>query len=255
MADKVIYETRDRIGTITLNNPEQSNPLGLEELQMLIGFFRQSALNQDRCVIYRAEGKNFTFGANLKEAYEMLSDPAQQSKAAENVWAYQELTEAMLEHPGTIIVGYHGWIVGGGFEHTLGSDLRLAAEKTRIMLPELDMGIYFSNASTKILPSLIGEGRAKELMLLGDVVKAQRALEIGLVNRVCPPEELDDLLGEYARKLAAKEPGALKIAKRQINEARDASIEHVLYQEGRAMIETGQSGGARERIGAFLKKS
>ncbi|MBS3809459.1 MAG: enoyl-CoA hydratase/isomerase family protein [Desulfobacterales bacterium] len=254
MTNKVTYESRDSIGTITLNNPEKSNPLSLAVLRQLIDYFRKSASNGDLCVIYRAEGKNFTFGADLKEAYEMLTDPDQKAKAAENVWAYQELTTAMLEHPGPIIVGYHGWIVGGGFEHTLGCDLRIAADNTKIMLPELEVGIFFSNASTKILPRIIGEGRAKELMLLGDVVKADRALEIGLVNRVCAPEELDSLLGEYAQKLAGKAPLALKTAKRQINESQEFSIDHALYKEGRAMIDTGQSDEAKKRIGAFFKK-
>ncbi|MBS3809837.1 MAG: hypothetical protein KGY38_06775, partial [Desulfobacterales bacterium] len=91
-------------------------------------------------------------------------------------------------------------------------------------------------------------------MLLGDVVKADRALEIGLVNRVCAPEELDSLLGEYAQKLAAKAPLALKTAKRQINESQEFSIDHALYKEGRAMIDTGQSDEAKKRIGAFFKK-
>ncbi len=253
MQQAVRYEKNGHVGVITLDNPEKSNPLSLEVLQLLIGCFRESAARGDVCVIYRAEGKNFTFGADLKHGYRLITDPALRHEAVTDLWTWQELTTAMLEHPGVIIVGYHGWIVGGGFEHTLCSDLRVAADDTKIMMPELDLGIFYSNASTMILPRIVGEGRAKELMLLGDVLKAQTALEIGLVSRVCPRDDLDAVLREYAEKLASKDHFALRLARRVLRESRDGSIDDALYREGRAMIDTGKSGGPETRIGAFLK--
>ncbi len=253
MEAPVIYEKTGNIAKISLNNPEKSNPLSLGVLQLLIEAFRKSAVNNDVCVIYRAEGKNFTFGADLKHGYELIVNPALRYEAVTDLWTWQELTTVMLEHPGVILVGYHGWIVGGGFEHTLCSDIRIASDDTKIMLPELDLGIFYSNASTKILPRIIGEGRAKELMLMGDVLKAQDALNIGLVNRVCGRNELDKILMEYAEKLASKDHFALRLAKKIIREAQDSSIEDALYKEGRAMIDTGRSGAPEVRIGAFLK--
>ncbi len=253
MNEVVLYEKEGGIGRITLNNPDSSNPFDLKVLQKLIEAFRKSSDNGDVCVRYEAKGKNFTFGADLKYAYEMITRPELRSEAAEYLWSWQEVTSAMLEHPGIIIVGYHGWIVGGGFEHTLACDLRIAADNTRIMLPELGMGIFFSNASTKLLPRIIGEGRAKQLMLLGEVVRADEALAMGLVNHVCPAEELDAVMQDYATKIALKDPLALRLAKRVINEAQERSIDEVLYREGRAMIETGQSDGTRQRIQAFVE--
>ncbi len=253
MEKKVIYEREGNIGKITLNDPEKSNPINLQVLRELIESFKTSAANNDLCVIYGAKGKNFTFGADLKDGYDLIVNESRRSEAMEDLWSWQELTSVMLEHPGMILVGYHGWIVGGGFEHTLCSDIRVAADNTKIMLPELDMGIFFSNASTKILPRIVGEGRAKEMMLMGGVMKADRALEIGLVNRVCKPEELDSVLMEYAQKIAFKDPLALSTFKRLIYEAQESSIDDVLYKEYRAMMQTGQSEGAKARIGAFLK--
>lgn len=249
----VLYETNDGVGVITLNNPEKSNPLSLEVLRRLVDAFRESAAGGDVCVIYRAEGKNFTFGADLKHGYRLITDPELKNEAVADLWTWQELTTAMLDHPGVIIVGYHGWIVGGGFEHTLAADLRVAADDTKIMMPELDLGIFYSNASTMILPRIVGEGRARELMLLGEVVKAQAALEMGLVCRVCPREELDSVMREYAGKFASKDRYALRTAKRVLNAARQGTLEDALYREGRAMIDTGKSGGPEARIGAFLK--
>ena len=94
------------------------------------------------------------------------------------------------------------------------------------------MGIFFSNGSTKLLPRIIGEGRAKELMLLGNVVKASEgAYAMGLIRRVCPRDELDVVLRDYADKLVSKEHFALRLAKRNINVAQDSSINDTLYAE------------------------
>ncbi|MBU2515809.1 enoyl-CoA hydratase/isomerase family protein [bacterium] len=253
MSEAIRYEKEGAIGRIMLNNPQMANPFSRDVLNDLINAFKLSRENKDGCVIYGAEGRNFTFGADLKYGYELMSNPEKRSEAAEYLWAWQELTSVMLEHPGVIIVGYHGWIVGGGFEHTLACDLRIAADDTRIMLPELDMGIFFSNASTRLLPQIIGSGRAKELMIMGGEIGAEEALRIGLVNRVCMSNELNEVLKEVAEKIVSKDPLALQLAKKLINEAQEGTIDSALYKEGRAMILTGQSGGAEQRIKAFLK--
>lgn len=252
MNEWVVYEQDGKIGRITLNNPEKSNPITREVLVGLVAAFKKSHENKDRCVVYSAKGKDFTFGADLKYGYELMSNPTKKSEATEYMWYWQELTSVMLNHPGVIVVGYHGWIVGGGFEHTLVCDLKVAAEDTRIMMPELDIGIFFSNASTRLLPQIVGSARARELMIMGEKIDAQEALRIGLVNRVCKVDELDGVLNAYAEKIVTKDAKALAMAKKFLNEAQENSIDDVLYKEGRAMIETGQSGGAEKRIKAFL---
>ncbi len=149
----------------------------------------------------------------------------------------------MLEHPGVIIVGYHGWIVGAASSTPL-LGLRVAADDTKIMMPRLDWASFYSNASTMILPRIVGEGRAKEHMLLGDVLKAQTALEIGLVSRVCPRDDLERCFAN-TRRSSPEDHFALRLARRVLRESRDGSIDDALYREGRAMIDTGKSGGPR----------
>ncbi len=228
MSDKVLYEKNGPIGRITLNHPEKSNPITKEILSLLIEAFELSRKNEDMCVIYSAKGKNFTFGADLKYGYDLLTNKEKASDAVDYLWSWQDLTVAMMGHPGIIITGYHGWVVGGGFEHTLACDLRIAAEDTRIMLPELDLGLFYSNASTRLLPQIIGATRAKELMLTGRDIDAAEAFRIGLVNQVCKIEELDDLLNSYAAKIAAK------------------------FKEGRAMVLSGRSENTEKRIKQFI---
>ena len=214
MDKSVSYKQEGKIGIISLINSAKSNPLNLITLNEIVDAFNLSAKKEDVCVIYRAEGKHFTFGADLKYVNELVSNEDKLDESDEYSWAWQKTTTAMLEHPGIIIVGYHGWVVGGGFEHTLGSDIRLAADNTKIMLPELDLGVFFSNGSTKLLPAIIGEGRAKQLMIMGEEINAQKAYDFGLVNEICKSDELDDLLMAYAKKIASKDQQALIVAKK-----------------------------------------
>ncbi|MFX1268767.1 MAG: enoyl-CoA hydratase/isomerase family protein [Promethearchaeota archaeon] len=254
MEDIVLYEKEGDIGRITLNKPDQRNAIDLNVLKNLIESFKLSAKNEDVCVIYAANGKHFTVGADLKYGYELLTTKNRLGEAVEFLESWQILTRAMMAHSGIIIVGYHGWVIGGGFEHTLACDIRIAASDTRIMLPEVGIGLFFSNASTKLLPRIIGETRAKELMILGKEITAEEALNIGLVNQLCPLASLDRILKKTANMIISKDQLALRYTKSLINENQDLNIESVLARESIAMITTGQSDDVRKRLKKFVKK-
>ena len=254
LEDIVLYEKEEDIGKITLNKPEQRNTITFQVLKKLIKAYKLSAKNEDICVIYSANGKHFTVGADLKYGYALLSDKSRLDEAIEFLESWQILTRTMLAHPGIIIAGLHGWVIGGGFEHTLACDLRIAATNTRIMMPEVGVGLFFSNASTKLLPRIIGEARAKELMILGSEISAEEALRIGLVNRVCKPEGLRRILKKTANMIVFRDHLALKYTKAFINENQDLSIESVLARESIAMITTGQSEELKKRLKRFVEE-
>lgn len=254
MKDIVIYEKEGDIGNIILNKPDKNNALDLLTLKKLIEAFKISAQNEDICVIYSAEGKNFTVGADLKYGFNLVSNPDKLQEAIEFLESFQDLTRAMLAHPGVIIAGLHGWVIGGGFEQLLCCDLRIAADDTRIMMPELGVGLFFSNASTKLLPRIIGEGRAKQLMYLGEEISAEEAFNIGLVSQVCKREGLGRILKRTANSLIQKEHSALKWAKKLINEDQDDNFESVLAKELRVMMLAGQSEELKRRLEKFVKR-
>ena len=254
LANEVLYEKEGDIGIITLNKPELRNTLDQNTLNQLIDAFKKSAENKDVCVIYQAEGKHFTVGADLKYGYEVMTDPQRLQEGVLFQNTFQTLTRAMMAHPGIIIVGYHGWIIGGGFEHTLFCDIRIAADDTRIMLPELGVGIFFSNASTKLLPQIIGEGRAKHLMIMGQEINAEEALQIGLVTQVVKANALSRTLKKTANMIIGKSHLALRYTKQYIKENQDLPIDAVLDREAIAMLETGNSEEAKKRITKFVKE-
>lgn len=254
MEDIVLYEKEGPVGIITLNKPEQRNTLDSNTLKKLIEAFEKSAKNGDACVIYEANGKHFTVGADLKYGYEIMTKPERLQEGVEFQNMFQTLTRAMMAHPGIIIAGLHGWVIGGGFEHLLYCDIRIAADDTRIMLPELGVGIFFSNASTKLLPRIIGEGRAKHMMLLGQEINAEEALKIGLVTDVCNAVGLKRNLRKIANTIAQKSHLALRYTKQMINENQDLPFDAVLDREAIAMLETGKSEEAHKRIEKFVKE-
>jgi len=255
MGTKVNYSTKNKIGKITLNDPNNGNPIDLEVLKELIAALKKSTANQDVVLLYTAEGKNFTVGANLKTGYEMIKgDSKSADNLAETFLIWQEFTSTLLKIPAITIVGYHGWLVGGGFEHTLLCDFKIAADDTWIMLPELSLGLFYSNASTKLLPMMIGINKTKELMMLGKKIDAKEAFSLGLVHKVCAREDLDMEMEKIAERLLKQEPYALMQAKRFINQSMDSSIEKVLYDEGLMMLHTGKSDETKRRIEEFIKK-
>ena len=232
MGENVIYEKDGPIGRITLNRPEKRNALNPDMLQELIDSFTLSKENEDLCVIYGASGNDFTVGADLNYGYQIMADPDRADEAVKYLSNFQELCRVMLAHEGIILSGLHGWVIGGGFEIHLACDLRVATKDTTIMLPELSMGLMFSNASTKLLPRIVGEGRAKQLLLLGDKINAQQAYDYGLIFHIAEDvDALNQFIDETAEAIVKKSPLALRLAKKLIQENQDADIPSVLDSE------------------------
>ncbi|MBN1223953.1 MAG: enoyl-CoA hydratase/isomerase family protein [Candidatus Aminicenantes bacterium] len=255
MSDNVIYKKDGAIGRIILARPEKKNSLDYDTLQNLISCFSASRENEDLCVIYEAQGKDFTVGADLKYGYHLMTDSARSEESRAYLASFQELTRVMLAHEGILLAGLHGWVIGGGFEILLSCDLRAATKDTAIMMPELSMGLMFSNASTKLLPRLIGESRAKQLLFLGDRIDAQQAFEFGLVFHIADDiDSLNRFLEGTAESIVKKGPLALRRAKQLVRENQEEGMSSVLDKELDAMIETGQSRDCAARIKAFVEK-
>ncbi|MBD3255531.1 MAG: hypothetical protein GF383_10580 [Candidatus Lokiarchaeota archaeon] len=255
LEDLVQYKKEgDSIGRIILNRANKHNSLDFLTMTQLIEKFTLSRKNEDKCVVFTAKGKDFTVGDDLKYTYNLLNDINNFPEAIKFIKKFQDVTRVMLNHPGVLIAGLHGHVIGGGFEMLLSCDLRIAATDTKIILPELGVGLFFSNASTKLLPQIIGMGKAKELMFLGEEISAEEAYRLNLVNKICKPQSLERILKKTANIIIQKGTISLKIAKKLLNENFDKSIEGVLDSEEGALITAGESEEAKKRIGFFVKK-
>jgi enoyl-CoA hydratase len=152
------------------------------------------------------------------------------------------------------IAAVNGFALGGGTEISMACDMRFASEKARFGQPEILIGLIPGWGGTQRLPRLIGMGRAKELVMSGEQIDAQRAYEIGLVNRIYPPETLLEETMKFARKLSGLPPFQLKMAKHSINFGYDLPLDNAGRLEVECCAQCFSTQDQKEGMKAFLEK-
>jgi enoyl-CoA hydratase/carnithine racemase len=233
------YEVTGGIGTATLRRPEKLNAFHDGMLRELGDVLADVAGREEvRALILTGAGRAFCVGADLAwfnvEALGREPTPRFRAMAA----ATHEIFDRMeaLEKP--VIAALNGLCVGGGLEMALSCDIRLAADDARFGLPEVNAGIIPGSGGCSRLVRLIGAPRAKELVFTGDMISADEARAVGLVNRVVPAADLQAEARRFAEKLLSKAPQALAVAKLLINQAGhvDAATARVLDRLGQSLL-------------------
>lgn len=202
----VTERTTDGVRRIALDRPEKLNALDATTLRNLADAV---AAADERVLVVEGRGRAFSAGADLDEA----------DDEGEDIDAYQDVTRAVRRHPGAVVGKLHGHVVGGGLELALAFDLRYAAVDTTFQLPEATIGAVVSNGATRLLPLVVGDGFAREMVLTGRPVDAAEALEHGLVAAVHRDEELDDAVADVARRIADNPAVGVALNKRGLNRA------------------------------------
>jgi enoyl-CoA hydratase len=199
---------------LTMNRPKALNALSGELIERMSGAFRQAAEDDGvRVIILRGAGRAFCSGYDLSED----ANAGSQDSAR---W-YEELTGAaahMLEifdHPKPVIAQVHSYCLAGGCDLMMCCDLCVCADDSRFGEPEIRFG---SGVVTMVMPWIVGVRKSKELLFTGeDRISAEEALRIGLVNRLVPPDDLDDATLALAEEIAKNDPFAISMQKRAIN--------------------------------------
>jgi methylglutaconyl-CoA hydratase len=251
-ADPVEVERRGSVAILTMNRPDRMNALSREALFCFGRIGRELAGERElRAIVLTAAGdKAFCAGADLKERRGM-----DENAVREQVKLYRSELGWLDKSSVPVIAAINGVALGGGLELALLCDLRVAAEHALLGLPETTIGIIPGAGGTQRLPRVIGEARAKELILLGRRVDAREALAIGLVNRVTPSGShvLDDTL-EWIRPIAQGAPIALAAALGAIDASFDLSLGHGLELERVFYDECLRSEDRVEALQAFAEK-
>lgn len=200
-------------------------------------------------VVLTGEGKAFVAGADIAEMSRFT--PLQARVFAQN--GHRALARvASIEKP--VIAAVNGFALGGGCEIALACDIRVLADTARIGQPEVNLGLLPGFGGTQRLARLVGPGRAKELIFAADAIDAAEALRIGLANRVVPADKLLETVTEMARKMAAKGPTAVRLAKTCINRGLDTDLGTGNAFEIEAFGVCFSSGEPAEGTRAFLEK-
>ena len=156
--------------------------------------------------------------------------------------------------PKPVIAAVNGFALGGGCELAMACDIRLASEKARFGQPEVNLGVIPGYGGTQRLPRLVGRGKAMQLILTGEMIDATEAHRIGLVDEICPPEQLMDKALEMAKAIGAKGPLAIAAAKGCINHGLDVDLSAGCEIEKRAFGALFDSSDQAEGMKAFMEK-
>lgn len=199
----------DGIGVITISRPKALNALNTAFFREMDGMVADIKARDDISVlVITGEGKAFVAGADIAEMVDMNSEEATAfSKTGQNTFRSLEL----LEIP--VIAAVNGFALGGGCELTMACDIRIASSKAKFGQPEVSLGLIPGYAGTQRLPRLVGLGNALNLLLTADMIRADEALRIGLVQKVVEPEQLMETVMETAKNIAAKGPKAIRLVK------------------------------------------
>lgn len=203
------YELRDGIAWVTIDRPEQRNALNRATLLELIDAFKRVDADEDvRVAILTGAGKVFVGGADLNELSVMSAlDYLDYGNL------YNVLNRLIREGGKPVIGAVNGHALGGGNVMILSCDIIVASERAKFAVPEINLGIF---GGASVLPRLVGRYQAAEMVLLGEAYTAQKAYELGLVNRVVPPEEVVSTAQSIAEGIRAKSPLAVRMAKRAL---------------------------------------
>ena len=247
----LLYENQDGIAVITMNRPKALNALNqdtLDELNQVVDMLAKDSTVQ--VVILTGSGdKAFVAGADIAQM---------QSMSAMEGRNFGKLGQAVfnkLENlPQPVIAAVNGFALGGGCELAMACDIRIASEKAKFGQPEVTLGITPGFAGTQRLPRLVGKGRAKQLLYTGDVIDAQEAYRIGLVNVVAPAEELMATAKVMAQKIQSRAAVAVQLCKAAVNEGLDTDLETGTAYEAEVFGLCFATADQKEGMAAFTEK-
>jgi enoyl-CoA hydratase len=238
------------VALVTVNRPEKRNALNSTVRSELAGLLAALRDHDDaRVIILTGAGdKAFIAGADINEFAQRT--PVEQRA----VMAERTVFEEIAAFPKPIIAMINGFALGGGCEIAIACDIRIAARSARLGQPEIKLGLIPGGGGTQRLPRLIGSGRAMKMILTGELIDAEEAERIGLVDEVVDDDQLAARTMELAKAMAAQSTLTLRLAKAAIRAAEDMPLTAGLSYERELFITAFSSDDKREGVDAFLAK-
>ena len=246
----LVFEQKGRIGIVKVNRPEALNALNETVLTELSEIFAEID-NDDSIgiVILTGEGRSFVAGADIAAMKEMST-----LEGRDFMIKGQAVMNQIEATKKPVIAAVNGFALGGGNELAMACDFRFASEKAKFGQPEVGLGIIPGFGGTQRLPRLVGKGMAKMLTFSAELIGAEEALRIGLVEKVFPAEELLAETEKYCELILSKAPIAVALSKVAINNGLNTDLITGVNFEGESTTAPLASEDRAEGMGAFLEK-
>jgi len=249
--DTILYQKKDSIGYVTVNRPKVLNALNLATLEELRTVFTavQNDADVHVVIVTGAGEKAFVAGADIAELQKQ--DAITGKEYTHKGQAVLDLIENLGK---PVIACINGFALGGGCELAMACTLRLAAENAKLGQPEVKLGIVPGFGGTQRLPRLVGKGLALQLLLTGEMISAQEACRIGLVNEVVAQAELLPRAEAIAHKIIANAPLAVRFAMEAVHKGMEMTQAEGLYLEAVLFAVCCSTRDKAEGTSAFLEK-
>ncbi|SMF66014.1 2-(1,2-epoxy-1,2-dihydrophenyl)acetyl-CoA isomerase [Tistlia consotensis] len=253
------YVTRLEGGILTLafDRPEVRNPITRSMTTRLRDLFAGARADPAvRCLVIRGEGESFSAGGDVAGFRKSLEQqqPAVREEFRGRLGLAAELALVLQAFDKPMVVRLRGAVAGAAVMFPLSADLVLADDTAQFVFAYVRLGLTPDAGVSWLLPRVVGERRARRLLLTGAAVGADEAAALGLVDRILPPDQLDDAVDEAARRLAAGPQGALLRTKRLVAQASHRELADQLAAETDGIVESVGSDDFREGVAAFLEK-
>lgn len=251
----LIYETRDGVAYLTLNRPERKNALGGSMREDLLdALARADADPQVRVVILTGAGSAFCAGGDVKEMSRAFEQGIERPLKEKIAPVRDRIVLALYEVSKPVIAAVNGAAAGAGMNIALAADIRIASTTALFAQSFVKRGVHPDFGGTYFLPRVVGMAMACELIFTGESIAAEKALSLGIVSRVVPPERLMETASQLAAKIAAGPPIAIQLAKRCLRQSANGGLREALDRETAAQNLCFDTEDAREGMRAFVEK-
>lgn len=249
--NNILLEKHDGIGVITVNRPEHLNALDRETVEELAEVIERAAADDEiKVIILTGAGdKAFVAGGDIAFMQDLTAVEARTFARFG-----QGVLRKLESMPKPVIAAINGFCLGGGCELAMACDFIVAAARAKFGQPEVGLGVTPGFGGTQRLPRLIGIGRAKQLLYTGDIIDAEEAKRIGLVNTVVPDEELMAYVSGIARRIITKGQLAVRFSKAAVNNGMQTDIDRAMTIEADIFALCFSTDDQHEGMKAFVEK-
>jgi 2-(1,2-epoxy-1,2-dihydrophenyl)acetyl-CoA isomerase len=255
MFETVKYELKGDVAVVTMNRPEALNALSRQITEDLTAAIRKAASDGARAIVLTGEGRAFSAGGDLREMKMMWESEGRIEAFLEDpLAALHGLIKLIRDIPIPLIAAVNGVCAGAGSNIALACDLIVASDNASFNEAFIKIGLSPDCGGSFFLPRAVGSKIASELLMLGESISASRALEIGMINRVCASDLLMEDVMALATKLAAAPTAVVGRIKKMMNASFSNTLEGQLALEHQLQIESGKGDDFREGVAAFLEK-
>lgn len=253
MPESVLYDLANGVATITLNRPDAMNSLtGGMKTGLRSALERAAADEAVRAVVLTGAGRAFCAGQDLREHEDNISSGRGLDDTVRK--HYNPMVQSIVSMPKPVLAAVNGVAAGAGASLAFACDLIIASEKASFLMAFTKVGLAPDSGASWTLQRLVGRAKAAELLLLAEPVKANEALDLGMVNRVVPADQLDGSVRELARRLAAGPTVAYGAVKTALDHAATHTLPEALEREAELQDLCEQTSDHHSSTGAFLRK-